>query len=91
MSRYSIEVDEDKIRGIIVQILNDCLSDELNCKRSESSNEISTAVKEIVYSRKDEIIDKVVSRATAEIVKKGIPKLMERFGQGMCYMEGETK
>ena len=41
----------------------------------------SGAVRELIYSHKDEIIDKVVSRATTEIVKKGIPKLIERFEQ----------
>ena len=31
-----------------------------------------------MYSKKDTIIDRVVDRATVEIVKKGLPKLLEK-------------
>lgn len=39
---------------------------------------IPEIVKDMVYSHKDEIIEQIVSRATTELVKKGLPKLLER-------------
>jgi ribosomal protein S26 len=39
---------------------------------------IDKAVKQYIYSKKDVIIDRVVDRATVEIVKKGLPKLLEK-------------
>ena len=38
---------------------------------------VEQAVKDIVYTRKDEIIEKCVAQASAELVRKGIVKLME--------------
>lgn len=39
------------------------------------------AVKEYIYSNKDKIIERVVERASIEIVKKGLPKLIENIGR----------
>ena len=39
---------------------------------------IIAAVKDLVYSNKYEIIGKVVDRVIKEIVRKGLPKLLER-------------
>ena len=36
-------------------------------------------VKEMVYAHKEDIIEQIVSRATTELVKKGLPKLLERM------------
>ena len=47
-------------------------------KFSVTGDVVASAVKEIVYSRKDEIIEMVVERAVKEIVRKGLPKLLER-------------
>ena len=80
MSLYTIEVNDDAIKEQVIGILNTICNHELNNKYSESGREISAAVKDLVYSRKDEIIDMVVDRATREIVKKGLPKLLDKFG-----------
>jgi len=37
---------------------------------------IEKAIKEYIYSKKDEIIERVVERASVEIVKKALPKLL---------------
>ena len=42
---------------------------------------VDKAVKEYIYKNKGWIIDRVVERATTEIVKKGLPKLLERLGE----------
>lgn len=59
-------------------ILNSIVNRELASKYSVSGDVVASAVKEIVYSRKDEIVEMVVDRAVKEIVRKGLPKLLER-------------
>lgn len=39
------------------------------------------AVKQYIYTNKDKIIERVVERASVEIVKKGLPKLIENLGR----------
>jgi hypothetical protein len=80
MSKFVIEIDENALNEQITRILNTILNDSLRSRYSGAGCEISAAVKELVYSRKDEIIDKVVDRATAEIVRKGLPKLLQKLG-----------
>ena len=80
MSIYQISVDDNAIVEQINNILNTIFQRQLNNKYSDTGHIIAAAVKDLVYSNKDEIIDKVVERATKEIVKKGLPKLMEMVG-----------
>lgn len=37
------------------------------------------AIKKYIYTKKDEIIEAVIERASREIVKKGLPKLLDRL------------
>lgn len=78
MSWYQINIDDNVIKEQINSILNIIFKQELNSKYSGTGDIIACAVKDLVYSHKDEIIDKVVDRATKEIVRKGLPKLLER-------------
>ena len=80
MSIYEISIDDNAIVEQINNILNTIFRSQLNHKCSDTEHIIAAAVKDLVYSHKDEIIDKVVERATKEIVKKGLPKLMEMVG-----------
>ena len=80
MSIYKISIDDNAIVEQINNILNTVLQSQLNNKYSDTGDVIAAAVKDLVYSHKDEIIDKVVDRATKEIVRKGLPKLMEMVG-----------
>lgn len=80
MASYMIEIDDKVLNEQISKILNSALNDELRRKYSDTGREISAAVKDLVYAHKDEIIEKIVSRATAELVKKGLPRLLERIG-----------
>lgn len=82
MSQYIIEIDDKSVTDQINGIINAIFKREINSKYSETGHEISRAVKDIVYSHKDEIIDKVVDRAVKEIVRKGLPKLLEKGGEG---------
>ena len=77
MSQYIIEIDDKSVTDQINGIINAVFKREINNKYGETGHEISKAVKDIVYSHKDEIIDKVIDRAVTEIVKKGLPRLLE--------------
>ncbi len=75
----TIEVDQHMIDVQIGKMLNEAMNDELRRKYSQTGDEISKAVKDLVYSRKDEIIDRIVDKAVKELVRKGLPKLLERM------------
>ena len=80
MSNYVITIDDEKIIEQINGIINTVFTREIQNKYGATGDVLSQAVKDIVYSHKDEIIDKVVERATKEIVRKGLPKLLEKGG-----------
>lgn len=79
MSQFLIEVDENVIKEQICRILNAAIKQELQSRYSDTGREISAAVKELIYSQKDKIIEMVVDRASAEIVRKGLPRLMDKM------------
>ena len=79
MSLYTIEIDDKAVTEQITGILNSVINREIGRKYSASGDVVARAVKEIIYSRKDEIVEMVVDRATKEIVRKGLPKLFERM------------
>jgi len=81
MSSYTIEINDDVLMQKVSDILNDVLNRQLNRTCSSVNEVIAEACKELVYSRKDEIIDKVVERASREIARKGLVKLLEREEQ----------
>ena len=78
MALYTIDIDDSAVTGQIDKIINDIFIHEIRRKYTATGDVIAVAVKELVYSHKDEIIDKVVDRAVKEIVRKGLPKLLER-------------
>ena len=80
MSIYQINLDDGAIIEQINNILDTVLMEQMNHKYSNTGHIISAAVKDLVYSNKDEIIDKVVDRATKEIVRKGLSRLLEMAG-----------
>lgn len=82
MSVYQITLDDEVIVEQINNILNTVLMEQLHHRYTSTDREICAAVKELVYSNKDEIIGMVVDRAVKEIVKKGLPKLIERCENG---------
>ena len=78
MATYTITVDDELIMNKCSEIINDVLNRQLNRTASATNEVIAAAVKDLVYSRKDEIIDRVVERASREIARKGLVKLLER-------------
>lgn len=79
MSIYTISIDDNVVTDQINKILGEIAGRELRNKYSQTGDVIAGAVKELIYSRKDEIIEMVVDRASRELVRKGMPKLIERW------------
>lgn len=79
MSTYTIQIDDQVICDQINKILNEIIGRELYGRCSDSREAIALAIKDMIYSRKDEIIDKIIDKATTELVKKGLPRLLERM------------
>ena len=72
-----IRFDEDKLYDLI----NSVMATNIKCAIREEDRRdrgvINQFIKEILYSKKDEIIEMVVERASREMVKKGLSKLLE--------------
>ena len=84
MSEITITVDENELTRIVTEQIADAMRNEY---RSESRDTkygirkgVESTVKECIYASKDEIIDRCVARASAELVRKGLSKLIERMG-----------
>lgn len=80
-----ITIDEEQIKElvekeIVKQIMNERAWENREAKYGIREG-IDKAIKQYIYKEKDNIINRVVERATVEIVKKGLPKLLENIGK----------
>ena len=84
MTDITITINEDDIGKLVVEKIAAAMAKEYTGESIDAKHGIrkgvEQAVKDYVYSRKDEIIEKCVDRASTELVKKGLPKLIERMG-----------
>ena len=80
--KLEIEIDEAYIVELVPQEIARRIVETHGYENREARigirNGVDKAVKQYIYSKKDAIIDRVVDRATVEIVKKGLPKLLEK-------------
>lgn len=74
-----IQIDEQELQEAITQIIARKITAET--ERQMMKREIAESVREVVYSKKEFIIDMVVNRATKEIRNKALPKLLENLGK----------
>ena len=66
----------------VIRVINEYLTIEVEtavASRDIQRKMVPEFVKELVYSHKDEIIEQIVNRAVTELVRKGLPKLLERM------------
>ena len=81
--KIEIEIDENYITELVSQEIAKRLVTECCYENRETRigirEGVDKAIKQYIYMKKDEVIDKVVERATTEIVKKGLPKLLDRL------------
>jgi Cys-tRNA synthase (O-phospho-L-seryl-tRNA:Cys-tRNA synthase) len=84
--KIEIEIDESYIAELISQEIAKRLVTEHCYENLEARigirEGVDKAIKQYIYSKKDAVIDRVVERASVEIVKKGIPKLLETIREG---------
>ena len=82
MTEIKIALDESAIRQYAEKSIAENMANQYCAEYREAKTGIrravEQAVKDIIYSRKDEILEKCVARASAELVRKGIPKLLEK-------------
>ena len=81
----NIEIDDNRITELVEQAIVDSIFDNRSYLLRDAQfgvkSGIDKAVKEYIYKNKDKIIDRVVQRASIEMVKKGLPKLLEDLGK----------
>lgn len=82
-----IMIDEEHIAELVTNEIVKRIVAEKTWENREAKygvrDGVDKAIKQYIYKEKDSIIDKVVERATVEIVKKGLPKLLENLGKEM--------
>lgn len=83
--KIEIEVDENYITELVSQEIAKRIVAERGYENREARmgirDGVDKAIKQYIYSQKDSVIERVVDRASVEIVKKGLPKLLERLGE----------
>ena len=80
-----IKIDEAHIAELVSQEIASLIVAEHRYENREAEfgirDGVDKAIKQYIYSKKDAVIDRVVERASVEIVKKGLPKLLESLGR----------
>jgi hypothetical protein len=83
--KLEIEIDEAYIAELVSQEIARRIVETHGYENREARagirEGVDKAVKQYIYSKKDAIIDRVVDRASVEIVRKGLPKLLDRLGE----------
>lgn len=81
--KIEIEIDEKHIAELAAQEVAKRIVSEYGYESQEAKfgirDGVNKAIKEYIYSKKDEVIGRVIDKAAVEIVKKGLPKLIERL------------
>ena len=81
--QLTIEIDEDNIAELIEKELTRRILADRDYIGRESKygvrQGVDKAVKQYIYKEKDAIIERVVERASREMVKKGLPKFLEKM------------
>ena len=83
--KIEIEIDESYIAELVSQEIAKRIVTE-HCYENREARigireGVDKAIKQYIYSKKDTVIERVVERASVEIVKKGLPKLLDRLGE----------
>lgn len=82
----SVTFDEEAILMVIQKVIEQYVRNEINTNMRRENGAIKTWIKEELYSHKDEIIERIVERASKEMVRKG----MRKFIEGMNDQEEEN-
>ena len=81
--QIKIEIDESYIAELVSQEIASRIVAERGYESREAKygirDGVDKAIKQYIYSKKDAVIDRVVERASVEIIKKGLPKLIDKM------------
>jgi len=82
--KIEIEIDNEYIAELVSQEIARRIVAEHGYENREARigirDGVDKAIRQYIYSKKDAVIDRVVERASAEIVRKGLPKFLEKMG-----------
>lgn len=85
MAQITITVNEEEIAELVVKQIAERMTRAYSVEQRETKYGIregmEKAVKAYIYSQKDAIVERCIARASAEIVRKGLPKLLEKVGE----------
>jgi len=83
--KIEIEIDEKYIAELVSQEIAKNIVTEYKYENREAKygirDGVDKAIKQYIYSKKDDVIDRVIERASVEVVKKGLPKFIEAVGK----------
>jgi len=84
--KIEIEIDESYITELVSQEIAKRIVTERCYENREARigirEGVDKAIKQYIYSKKDTVIERVVDRASTEIVKKALPKLITNLSNG---------
>ncbi len=75
--KIQIDLNDEQLKESIMQIL--ARQATTNQAYYHERELLRACIKDIVYSRKDELIDRAVKTASKELVKKGMNKLIDEL------------
>lgn len=85
--KIEVNLDEEKLKELVSEHLVRQILSENRCNPESRDaaygirEGMDKAIKQYIYAKKDAIIERVVERAVTEIVKKGLPKLLEELSK----------
>ena len=84
MTEITIAVNDAEIADMVTKMIAKNIATQYTAESHDTKygirKGVESAIKDYIYANKDAIIDKCVARASAELVRKGLPKLIERMG-----------
>lgn len=69
MSKYTLNVDDRKVLEQIENVLEEVFDRQIKEKYSRVDDALSSAVRELVLSKREEVIDRAVEKAADKIVE----------------------
>ena len=77
--KIEIEIDDQELQKEMTNIIAKKLFADFSYEGNLMKRAIVDAIKQSIYTNKEEIINRVIDRASIEIVRKGLPKLLEKL------------
>lgn len=81
--KIEIEINESYIAELVSQEIAKRIVAEHGYENREAKigirDGVDKAIKQYIYSKKDAVIERVVDRASTEMVRKAMPKLLDKM------------